>query len=185
MQTSISTFASLAALAATLIFSSCQTMSQDQRRAAEMKQVQLGMTKAEVLERVGGPAITRRSQGRDVWIYGHSDIATEIQIANGAVVALGTVDETKSSAAAQAADDANLNRAIAESENERHDQTLREESLAIARAGNSNSDLKVSAPRTKAELRFERRLHHSYYGTSFSDEEDRIAPEWQEIDAVE
>lgn len=57
-------FGTLSVLIGMLALSSCQTA-----RYKEFEQVRTGMTKAEVIEAVGGPSAKLRRQGVDRWTY--------------------------------------------------------------------------------------------------------------------
>jgi outer membrane protein assembly factor BamE (lipoprotein component of BamABCDE complex) len=76
-------FGTLSALIGMLALSSCQTP-----RYKEFEQVRTGMTKAEVIEAVGGPSAKLRRQGVDRWTYifeNHpgGELVREIQFVNG------------------------------------------------------------------------------------------------------
>lgn len=71
-----------------------------------VQKVQVGMTKAEVLELAGNPRHTTRKHGLDVWLYiedrGTTSVKTEVFFDEGKVKHIGEADSYQPSGATKA-----------------------------------------------------------------------------------
>lgn len=146
-------------------------------RYKEFGGVKEGMEKDLVLEQAGGPNVTRRSHGKDRWLYNYTSSPNgpqtkEIQFENGRAVYVGSKVAPKVSADQQDRINEQSNAQV----------TARDE--AEIKRWNQEHGVATSLKTGDQLDRYDRRIQESMYGTSLDPkvERQKVAPQYESLD---